>query len=237
MFYQRSGFTVLELSVVLVIIGLLIAGVLVGQDMLRQSRIQSVVVDIKNFRSAISLFQEQYNDLPGDITDAFDYWDTDCAATAAACNGDGDGAIEEDDDAADTKEALKLWQQLVLAKQMPGNYTGVDAGVPDVQIEVNAPPSKIPEGGYLPVNATVYTETDNFIAFGSERNDAVEGEVVNALEAWQIDNKMDDGKAAEGGVLTLDGSGETGCIDTLPNPDIYDQDNEDIKCRMFFKIY
>jgi len=83
---HKKGFTLVELSIVLVIIGLLIGGVLKGQSMIENAKIKRVVTDVDSLVAATYAYQDKFSALPGD--------DMSTGATAsgvAACNATGDG--------------------------------------------------------------------------------------------------------------------------------------------------
>jgi len=65
---RKSGFTLIELSIVLVIIGLIVGGVLVGRDLIHASEIRAQVSQFEKFDTAVKTFRLKYNGLPGDIT-------------------------------------------------------------------------------------------------------------------------------------------------------------------------
>lgn len=75
----QRGFTLVDLSIVLVIIGLLIGGILVGQSLISSAKINATVSQIQQFDAGVMAFKSQYNYLPGD---------------APAFGGNGNGAIE-----------------------------------------------------------------------------------------------------------------------------------------------
>ena len=64
---RAKGFTLIELSIALVIIGLVVGGVLVGQDLIRAAKVRSTVSDIEKFNTAAFTFRSKYNHYPGDI--------------------------------------------------------------------------------------------------------------------------------------------------------------------------
>jgi prepilin-type N-terminal cleavage/methylation domain-containing protein len=106
---RASGFSLVELSIVLVILGLLAGGILAGQSLIRASALTSVASDLHNYETAINVFKDRYNALPGDMPNATTFWgvrtgsttgfETACYSTVpatgstATCNGNGDREI------------------------------------------------------------------------------------------------------------------------------------------------
>src|SRR6185312_11880077 len=95
----RSGFTLIELSIVLVIIGLIVGGVLVGQDLIRAAEIRATVGQYEKYNAAINTFRSKYNGIPGDLLEAsataFGLCPTAGCTTGAAGLGDGNGLIQD----------------------------------------------------------------------------------------------------------------------------------------------
>ena len=67
---NKVGFTLVELSIVLVIIGLVIGGVMVGRDLIETSKIRAQITQISDIETQINTFRLKYNCLPGDCTNA-----------------------------------------------------------------------------------------------------------------------------------------------------------------------
>ena len=90
---KESGFTLVELAIVLVIIGLIIGGVLVGQDMIKSAEIRSTIGQWESFNSATNVFKDKYRYIPGDIngTRAAEFGLLARAGTAGL--GDGNGLL------------------------------------------------------------------------------------------------------------------------------------------------
>lgn len=91
---KKSGFTLIELSIVLVLIGLLVGGVLVGRDLIRASETSATIAQIQKYNSAVRNFEEKYGQLPGDMNSAtatqFGF-----SARGSYCGeGDGNGRID-----------------------------------------------------------------------------------------------------------------------------------------------
>ena len=87
-----SGFTLIELSIVLVIIGLIAGGVIGGKFMIENGKVRSTISDIRQFNTAVSTFVEKYGALPGDITDYAKFGGATRAGTAG--RGDSNGKVE-----------------------------------------------------------------------------------------------------------------------------------------------
>jgi prepilin-type N-terminal cleavage/methylation domain-containing protein len=97
-----AGFTLIELSIVLVIIGLIVGGVLVGQDLIRAAYVRAQISQVEQFNTAVNTFYGKYQALPGDMNlstaSAFGFTTVDpLGGTRGQCgagSGDGDGLID-----------------------------------------------------------------------------------------------------------------------------------------------
>jgi len=83
---KQAGFTLVEIAIVLVIIGLLLGGILKGQEMITQAKIKNVVNDFNGITAAVNSYQDRYRALPGDDLNAATRW-------AGAIAGDGNGQL------------------------------------------------------------------------------------------------------------------------------------------------
>jgi prepilin-type N-terminal cleavage/methylation domain-containing protein len=127
-----AGFTLVELSIVLVIIGLIVGGLLAGQTLVLSAQARKEITQLRTFTVAIGTFKGKYNALPGDMANATTYWGTDpncnggsyvSSPPVGTCNGNGDGFISADIYFGGyTLETFFAWQQLSLAKLVPANY-------------------------------------------------------------------------------------------------------------------
>ncbi len=118
---RQSGFTLIEIAIVLVIIGLLLGGILKGQELITQARIRNVSNDFQSMTAAINLYQDRYRALPGDDPNAETRW---TAAGSETTSGSGDGRIDGVYNAAvDTVESRLFWQHLRLAGLVGGATT------------------------------------------------------------------------------------------------------------------
>lgn len=94
---NRKGFTLVELSIVLVIIGLLIGGILVAQSMVDTARVVRFVKDVQQYEVMAKQFKHTYKYWPGDLPNAYSILGSGCGTNTTAlgtgCNGDGGGFI------------------------------------------------------------------------------------------------------------------------------------------------
>ena len=121
----ESGFTLVEIAIVLVIIGLLLGGILKGQEMITQAKIKNVINDFNGVTVAVTSYQDRYRFLPGDDKGAAARW-----TVQAPASGDGDGVIAGKYNAttaaaapATTEESNLFWQHLRIAGFVPGVTT------------------------------------------------------------------------------------------------------------------
>ena len=83
----QKGFTLVEIAIVLVIIGLLLGGILKGQEMITQAKIKNVMADFSGISAAYYGYQDRYRAIPGDDLNAAGRWTTPTAATSGNGNG------------------------------------------------------------------------------------------------------------------------------------------------------
>ncbi len=111
---MQSGFTLVEIAIVLVIIGLLLGGVLKGQELITQAKIKNVANDFNGLTAGIYAYQDRYKRLPGDDPGATRW----SLITKA---GDGDNIVEGNyGSVADTDESRLFWAELRLAGFVAG---------------------------------------------------------------------------------------------------------------------
>lgn len=84
---KRKGFTLIEISIVIVIISLIIAGVTAGSSLVASAKLQADIKSLANYQMAYSQFWSQYNAIPGDMVNASSYW------PIITFNGNGDGKV------------------------------------------------------------------------------------------------------------------------------------------------
>ncbi len=232
---MKQGFTLLELSIVLVIIGLIIGGITAGAELIRGAELNSVIADVNKYKVAINTFKLKYNQLPGDMKNAKSYWPAECVDVSGNdCNGNGDG------DLSTSYENMRSWQHLSLAGLVTGAYTGVGANsITNYMLPPeNVPASKIGGlAGYKLMGWTLYQKKSNAMLLSTAGTSGfMGGGALNTPEAQAIDEKSDDGKSSTGSINGY--SASTGCVDALPTAasSNYILSNKVVDCVLFFRF-
>jgi prepilin-type N-terminal cleavage/methylation domain-containing protein len=233
---RKSAFSLVELSIVLVILGLLTGGILTGQSLIKAAELRSVSTEIATFQTAVMTFKQKYFALPGDIKNATAFWGDNTAycndgavtnGIPGTCNGNGDGILDDAGGGDEPGENFMFWNHLSNAQLIEGQYTGISGSANqfDAIIGENIPPSIYSSGGwwtdYLDIatgagSDNMYLEIDfgNILVIGAAtNNDVSEGKLFTPEQVWNIDKKLDDGRPASGKVMGLYWDNE--CFDAL----------------------
>jgi prepilin-type N-terminal cleavage/methylation domain-containing protein len=216
-----TGFSLIELAIVLVILGLLVGGILTGQSLIRSAELQSTLSQKERYATAIKYFKYKYDSLPGDMPDATNYWDraggtgsdatcfmAQTATSPATCNGNGNGQTNSSVFSWD--ERFASWKHLANAGLIEGNFTGKTGGAQGSyvqQVGTNVPRATIKNGFF-----DFFWEAGNTPgAFAEPKwpqhilqlyGDNARFSVLKPEEAWNIDSKIDDGSPVYGNVIT-----------------------------------
>lgn len=265
--HNIQGFTLLELSIVLIIIALVMGGVISGRNLLEAAEKRSIYTSAQTYISATVNFVDKYGSLPGDMYDAENVWGqaasgNTCKTTSTGdkktCDGNGDGQIalgETDSNNATsdkTVEHFRAWQQLVSANLMQSDtMTGTPgAGGDDHAI----PGQNVPRGPISGSGYTLYYQgagdagaVDPFFGVDNE----VYGHILNfglytaagvtddpillPQEAWEVDNKVDDGLPYSGIVRTYQLNTHANCATADDATAVYQVTYEDGRtCNLIF---
>lgn len=220
---MQRGFSLVELSIVLVILGLLTGGILAGQSLIRAAELRSISTDYQRYVAAINTFRDKYFAVPGDFKDATRFWQrqttgADCVTNSSAtgpvasgaCDGNGNGQIDFAAAVSQSGESFQFWRHLATAGLLEGTYTGVagPGATQDAIIGTNVPRSRMPNmgwsvrplGHYGGDGSNFAAHYGNSVDFGTKlgTTGSTIGGGIKAEEAWNIDVKMDDGKPGTG---------------------------------------
>jgi len=194
---MQKGFTLIEMSIVLVIVGLIIGGILAGEDILENSKRISIVSQLQKYKSAYESFKEKYYSPPGDMSDAESAW-----GASKTNNGDGDGLIT-----SSGSEDYLAWQHLALAGFINGYYSGALTAITNVNIGVDIPEAPYTKTGYRMIRdeAKILFKT-NSVQFGRYRSGSdMDNGALTPKQALNIDEKIDDRNPSEGQLITISG--------------------------------
>ena len=217
--YGNKAFTLLELAIVLVIIGLLAGGITGGIQIIHTAKLHNVISEFIRHQANIVHFQDKFKYYPGDFPSAYNYFGTACAESALLCNGNGNWSLDDN-----LGERIQAWRHLGLAHLVNTLYSGKDAGTPDFQPGTNVPASVFNNSYYFLTHTAssgrMFGYAGNAMQLVSYHQNSSNGSSLNAQDAYYIDRKMDDGKANGGQMFVLPGAGMVNgqCIDSS-NPD------------------
>lgn len=202
---MKNGFTLVELSIVLVIVGLLIGGILIGQTLIDSARINSLIRQIQQYDIAVVNFKDKYKGIPGDLKNIFPN------------GGDGDGRLEDSTIQANTQlyalyfdyELAGFWNHLSLSGFQPEGVTYSRVATSGIRPKVQIPQATFGKGtngnsAFLAYNQINAPFANYWIGdFNSTTNTSFNTPAAykfpyTNLEMIAIDSKFDDGKPGTG---------------------------------------
>jgi len=164
---KQSGFTLVEIAIVLVIVGLLIGGVLKGREMITNAKIKRIENDFAGVSAAIFAYQDRYGVLPGDDPSAATRFP---GTWSASDNGNGNGNISGGWSSTNNgNESRKIWKHL--------RGSGLIAGPVDSTPASYQQPSNS-FGGLVGIDLNIYNLSGHNIVFGE-----IPGDIAQILEA------------------------------------------------------
>ena len=214
---KEKGFTLVELSIVLVIIGLLIGGILVAQSMISTVKIQGVIRQLQQYDVAITNFKTKYNQLPGD-------------SSLFGTGGNNNGLISI------SPEGEHFWEHLSLGvdlkNQLNTNFIPFNFGV--VNTLKDCPIFKVDQNSYG--QPCLIARTTDF-GFGDKHyyqyDESIGGlfvdterRILRSSTSLAIDLKIDDGKGESGKLICSNGSFGI----------VYDLSNDIYRCEMILEV-
>lgn len=179
---RQTGFTLVELAIVLVIIGLLLGGILKGQELINSAKVKNLTQDFRSVPLFLHSYRDKFRAAPGDDANARRHL---CPGAAAECttNGNGDGQIGGSWNDDGGSEAFLFWQHIRMANLAPGITDPADAGY----TQRNA------EGGRIGVQGG-----NGAAPLGVPGSHAMCSATIPGRFVRQIDLALDDGEPATG---------------------------------------
>lgn len=260
---MNRGFSLVELSIVLVILGLLTGGILGGQSLIRAAEIRGITTDQSRYSTAVQSFRDKYFSVPGDMANATAFWGaaTSCpgevstpSTGTATCNGNGDGRLQHG--AATANEPFRLWHHLANAGLIEGSYTGVSNSATtsgtDILFGSNLPRGRMSNSGMMVLylgdiaaaNTTYFEGSYSHTLYYGASNPACcpSSALLKPEEMWNIDTKVDDGKPGTGAVLSFESYGPSLCHTQTPGSTAassanYNLAGTSVGCALLFKNF
>ena len=191
---RQKGFTLIEIAIVLVIIGLLLGGVLKGQELINTARVRAMNNTVDGITAAWFSFQDRYRAFPGDYLTA----QSEVNLPGKPAGGDGNGLVD------DNNERARVWVHLEAAGYLTGGYTD-DSGTV-VADNYACPPTTCPDNGFgSGMNLSYGEMVQNGV---SDTHELISGRGIPIEVIAELDRKVDDGSPDSGAMqLGKAGSG------------------------------
>ncbi|HSS46364.1 MAG TPA: prepilin-type N-terminal cleavage/methylation domain-containing protein [Burkholderiales bacterium] len=207
---KHSGFTLIEIAIVLVIIGLLLGGVLKGQELITSARVRNLISEQDGIKAAFFGFQDRFRSFPGDYTLA----STNINCTPACSNGNGNGRIEAT--GATIAENIAVWEHLSRSGFINGTYT----------YAATASDSTSPKNPYAVYVNVVFDAAygDPAVVTTPQRHNIKTGGQVPVEIIAEVDRKVDDGLPYSGAFQFSNYQGNAAaaptvsCVNTATTP-------------------
>lgn len=208
--YKLAGFTLIEVSVVVIIIGFLLGGLLIYDEIRESAENLSLVKDIRFYETAFETFKAKYGAVAGDMRDAANYWPqyntSDNQGSGSSINGNGNGLV-----IGHTTEEEYAFDHLKGAGLVKGDFTGAvfPRTINDkAWVRILYVGTANTTGSWAPAGA-IYGRTGHILAFGDTTNSSASGKLARGfltpIEAEVLDAKIDDGSPAAGNLMALKG--------------------------------
>lgn len=177
---RQSGFTLVEIAIVLVIIGLLLGGILKGQELITNAKVRNIADQQNAIKAAFYAFQDRFRALPGDYAQA----SNNIPNVAAARSGDGDATVE-------AGESVWAWYHLTNAGFISCSQCATDPGAAPTPSQANSTINAF--------NGVMQIIFDNVYAgTASNANNLKSGTQIPSNVLAEVDRKIDDGVPTTG---------------------------------------
>ena len=227
---KQAGFTLIEIAIVLVIIGLLLGGVLKGQELINTARVRSLSNNIDGITSAWFSFSDRYRAFPGDYAQAA------VNLPNITTNGDASGIVG---DSTTIDERALVWSHLQAAGYITGNYPD-PAAAPVVATMYNCPVTTCPDNGFgqgMVIDNGALQQSG-----GSNAHELITGSAIPSDVLAELDRKIDDGTPSAGSMqLGANGAGWGGGTQITDcqgaNANAYNMQTPSANCAAVFRNF
>lgn len=239
---KSSGFTLVEIAVVMVIIGVLIGGILKGTEMVRHMKVVETIGDIENIEKATLAFTEKYGAYPGDI--AAQGRIRGCPVGGTNClNGNenavvgGTRGVDDTNWLSDVRgksETVQFWKHLALEGLINKVNAGATTSIADFSWGDSHPAAPIGGGYDIYYDAWTTIDFDGHIlriSLDSVSPGQPNG-VLSPAQAAEIDRKLDNGNPGTGDIVADYGVNDNAC----KTFDVYDEGTNNTTCRLYFLL-
>jgi len=223
---KQKGFTLIEIAIVLVIIGLLLGGVLKGQELINTARVRALNNSVDGITAAWFSFQDRYRGFPGDYAMA------NVNLRGAPASGDGGGTVNTD------AERANVWVHLQAAGYITGSYDADATNTTATEYQCNV--STCPDNGFgSGMLLSFGTEVRG--AAGANAHELITGRGIPVEVIAELDRKVDDGNPITGAMQLGAGgpnwpvASSDACIDAVNN--VYDIQAPSADCAAVFRNF
>lgn len=236
---SQAGFTLVELAIVMIIIGLLIGGILKGQELIANAQITATSAQVKAIESAMTTFRDSYSAVPGDMRNPQARLPN-CTATPCSNAGNGNNRIDANGtaiaaDAAATDGEDSMFFVHLAAADMIG---GVDSTSDEIAAWEGRLPSAEVGGGFVatyvstsPAAAAGTLNPGHYLSLRLNPGALAAGNyALTQTQAARLDRKLDDGVANAGGAQA---AGGTTCAG---DDGVYLEGDSTVSCGLFMRV-
>lgn len=218
---DKKGFTLIEISIVLVIIGLIVGGILIGRELISAAEIRATISQIAKYNTSVNTFRSKYGYLPGDLpaarAAALEFFADSSPQSGLIGHQDGNGLLQggQGGGRGATGENTIFWRHLSDARMINGSYGTTASGNPLMddgtptefgigKVYQVLPPAKLGISAYFAVfslDGFNYYQLAGISYFDTATLEyVVDSNALRPIEAQSLDAKMDDGLPGAGSV-------------------------------------
>lgn len=221
---KTQGFSLVEISIGVIIISILLAVIVAGQNLIHQAKIKNTLSETAGYKKSTATFREVYSAWPGDIPNATSFW-------SGTENGNDDQQIIGDSGGSNNNEGYRAWQHLSLSEMIKGNFDGLGRGGDEAIIGGNVPKAAVEGGGYFFHYWGLAANKNNAITIGTFNDGTFNSNpVLTPRDAEYIDRKIDDGSPRLGNVWAGGNGGAGECYTGTA----YNLTEDDVECILHF---